>query len=480
MDILLIDPPYRSLKGMPTDSGYNVGLTSLAAYLRKGDIETAVVMGDLLMDLPTSNKWLGMNVKKYAAGQVAYERILSDDTHIVWKRLADSVRKTKPKAVGIPYLTPLKCVVDKVSVLVKEVDPGIKTVVGSFHPTFCPDEVLHNPNIDFAVRGEGELPLSGLVKELKKDSQRWDLVLGISYRQRDGQVRHNPAADLIENLDELPFLARDLVLNCDYRRYRVHCLTTSRGCPYTCSFCADRRLWCGRVRRRGVENVIRELRLLKDTYRIEAIDFVDGTFTFDRRYLYAFCRAVIDQRLSLKWRCTARYDNLDEESLKQMKQAGCSGLYFGLESGSDRVLQSIDKKMNVAEMVRVSEMVHDVGIPSVTSVLLGLPDEGEEDMAETLRLMKKVKTDIFDINSYVPIPGTPLWDAMSAEKRNIDWRKVGFKSFNNYFSAQVSAEDFKNYVNEAYRIAGRVRNRTIARFAARAVRDWVQEKTGKR
>ncbi len=468
MDILLIDPPYRSLKGMPTDSGYNIGLTSLAAYIRNEGIETAVVTGDLLTDLTSTNKWLSMNVKKYAAGQREYETIINDKTHVVWKKLTDLVRQTKPKAVGISYYTPLKHVVEIIASLIREIDRDIKIIVGSFHPTFCPEEVMQNPDIDFVIRGEGEIPLLRLVKEFRKDSPKWETVPGIYYRDRDGQVQNNSGANLINNLDELPFPARELVLNCDYNRYRAHSISTTRGCPYTCSFCSDRRLWGGKVRRRSVNNVIEELRLLKDTYEIDFVDFVDGTFTFDGEYLQTFCNTMINHKLNIEWRCTARYDNLNEDLLQLMKQANCSGLYIGLESGSDRVLKAIDKKITVEKIIKVSGMVHSSGIPSATSIMLGLPDEGKEDMEATLKLMKKIKTDIFDVNSYIPLPGTPSYDAMSEEdKKNIDWRKVGYKSFNNYFSKSILHDDFKRYRSEAYEIANNVRKKTIVRFGAR-------------
>jgi anaerobic magnesium-protoporphyrin IX monomethyl ester cyclase len=468
MDIMLIDPPYRSLKGMPTDIGYNIGLTSLAAYLRNEGIETAVLMGDLLLDLPSTNKYLSMNLKKYAAGQRKYEMIVNDKTHLVWKKLADTVRQTRPMAVGISYLTPLKHTVERTAELVKEINQDIKIIVGSFHPTFCPEEVMQNPDIDFVIRGEGEIPLLRLVKELKKDSLKWETVPRIHYRDKDGQIQNNTGTNLINNLDELPFPARDQVLNCDYNTYRCHSISTARGCPYTCTFCADRRLWGGKVRRRSVANVIEELRLLKDTYKINYVEFVDGTFTFDQKYLRAFCNTMIDYKLNIEWKCTARYDNLNEELLQLMKQANCAGLYLGLESGSDKVLKAIDKKIDVEKILTVSKMIYNSGIPSATSVLMGLPDESKEDTEETLKVMKKVKTDIFDVNTYIPLPGAPLYDSISeVDKKNIDWRKVGFKSFDSHFSKSISPDDFKKCQSEAYKIANNVRNKTIVRFGAK-------------
>jgi anaerobic magnesium-protoporphyrin IX monomethyl ester cyclase len=477
MDILLIDPPYRGLKGMPTDNGYSIGLTSLAAYLRNEGMETAVLTGDLLMELTSANKYLSMNVRKYAAGQREYEMIVNDKTHSVWRKLTDVVHQTKPMAVGISYLTPLKHVVERIASLIKENDRDIKIIAGSFHPTFCPEEVMQNPDIDFVIRGEGEIPLLYLIKELNKVSPKWEAVPGIHYRDRNGQIQNNPGVELISNLDELPFPARDLVLNCDYNLYRLHNISTVRGCPYTCTFCADRSLWGRKVRRRSVDNVIQELKLLKDTYKIACIDIVDGTFTFDQKYVQAFCNTMITHKLNIEWRCTARYDNLNEELLQLMKRANCSGLYLGLESGSNRILKSIDKKTTVEQNTKLSKMIYDSGIPSVTSIMLGLPYEGKEDMEETLKVMKKIKTDIFDVNSYIPLAGTSLYDSMSEEdKKNIDWRKVGYKSFDNHFLKSMSHDDFKRYLSEAYRISNNVRNKTLIRFGVRMVFRFIARK----
>lgn len=464
MDILLIDPPYISLKGVSTDCGYNIGLTSLAAYLRRDDIETAILSGDLIVT-PPSKTWI--DLKEYAAGQRGYEEIVNDKTHPVWKKLTDFIRQTKPLAVGIQYYTPSKCTVERVAGLVREVSPEIKIIAGAFHPTFCPEEVMHNPDIDFVIKGEGEIPLTSLIKELKKTKPRWETVPGIYFRDREGQVKNNAGVGLINNLDELPFPARDLVLNCDYDIYRDHCISSARGCPYTCSFCGDKRLWGGRVRRRSVESVIKELKLLKDTYNFNVVDFVDGTFTFDRKYLVTFCNALIDQGSEINWRCTARYDNLDKEVLQLMKRANCSGLYFGLESGSDQILKEIDKKTTVEQIIKVSDMVADSGIFTATSVIMGLPYETMEEMQETLKLVKRVKTSILDVNSYTPLPGTPLWDSMSEEdKKKIDWQKVSLKSIDNYFSKRVSPDDLKKCLTEAYEIASDIQNQTFARLAA--------------
>lgn len=486
MDILIVDPPYIVLKGLPADRGYNIGPVSLAAYLRKEGIRSAVLTGDLLMDYRITNPVANVihewrtTVKSLAAGQRQIERAVNDRDHIVWKKLTDAIHQIDPKAVGIPYFTPMKSIVERVASLVREINPEIKIIVGSFHPTFCPEEVMKNPDFDFVIRGEGEIPLASLMKELAKDNPKLETVPGIYYRDKLGQVRSNPGVNPISNLDELPFLARDLVINCDYNIYRNHNISTTRGCPYTCSFCADRRFWDGKVRRRSVENVIQEIKLLKKQYRVDSIDFVDGTFTYDRKYLETFCRTLIAERLDINWGCTARYDNIDEDLLKLMKQSNCYGLYFGLESGSERVLKSMDKKLTLENVMKVSEMVRDSGIMCISSVILGLPDETKEDIDKTIDLMKIFKTDFFDVNSYIPLPGSRLGDSLSeGEKVKIDWGKVAYKSYDNYFSNAMSEDDFRKSQLEAYRIADNVRRKSMFRIGIKKISNSITRKLKK-
>jgi anaerobic magnesium-protoporphyrin IX monomethyl ester cyclase len=475
MDVLLIDPPLYSLKGLSTRRAYCIGLTSLAAYLRKEGLDSAVLSADVLAPGSSGNfftslipDWLKKSAQDLASLQKTSEENTNNKDFLVWRRLVAKVRQIMPLAVGIPYISPLKTIADRIAGLVKEVNPDIKVIAGAFHSTFCPEEVIRNPDVDFVVRGEGEIPLLALIREIKKDSPRWENVPGIHYHDGDGRIKSNPSVALIDNLDQLPFPARDLVLGCDYHRFTNHSLITNRGCPYKCTFCCDKNLWGGIVRRRSMPNVIEEIKLLKNTYDINYIDIVDGTFTYDRQYVQSFCRAMIDNEFGIKWGCTARYDNLDKELLALMKKAGCYGMYVGLESGSNRILESVAKKETVERNIEVSKMIYDSGIMQITSVLLGVPDEEKEDIEKTLEVMRSIKTDFLDVNNYIPLPGTPLFDAMSVEeKQAINWQKIGYKSAEGFFSKRMTREELHRYQSEARDIADSLRRTSIVRLAVK-------------
>lgn len=447
MDVLLIDPPWHE-EGVLSSLArcrYTVGLTSLAAYLRDGGVDVGILTANLLNDSEPSAK-----VNTAPADR---SRAFFSDTHDIWRRIADFARQANPKVVGVAYLTTLGFSVEKTVRLVKETDPEIKVVVGSMHPTFLPEKVMENPDIDFVIVGEGEIPLLSLVRQLESSNPRLEDVPGIYYRDSEGQVSKTPRADLISNLDELPFLARDLVLECDFDTYRGHVLSTTRGCPYSCVFCADKGMWGPKVRRRSVENVIAEMKFLETNYKVGALAINDGTFTYDRGYVEAFCYAIISEGLTLKWYCTARYDSVDKELAKLMKSANCYHLEFGLESGSDTVLDAMNKHISVDQIVRVSEEVYDAGLSTSNTVLFGLPYESKEDMERTLNLMKRIKTFGFFVSSYTPLPGSPLWNSMSKEEQDsVDWRTTNFESNNNYYTEKVSRREFREIIMKAREI----------------------------
>lgn len=457
MDILLINPPYTALKGLASEYGYSINLVSLATYLVTNGIDAKVLDANLLIDPPQPEDWT-FDVAEYARGQEKYKKALETDEHKIWLELKSKIKQYHPKAIGITCLTPFKDLADKIAHITKEVNKNIKVVVGGHHPTFCPDEMIENHDIDFVVTGEGELPLLEIMKQLLSGNKSFDSAPGIIYREKN-TIRKTPAADLIADLNTLPVPKRELVIDCDYERYRSHYVSTARGCPYTCSFCSDRTMWRKKVRRRSVKNVITELKYLKDNFNVKCVDFTDGTFTYDMNYLKEFCESLINENINLNWRCTARYNNIKEEILPLLKKSNCAGLYFGLESGSKRILEAIDKRTTVEQIIKVSQMVSDSGLSSITAVMIGLPQETREDIESTLELMQKINTDIFDVNCYVPLPGTELFNKLSKDKRDgLDWKEIGYKSFNNHFTENLSRDELTGYLKQAYQIAAETLN----------------------
>ncbi len=469
MDILLVDPPYKSLKGVVAEFAYPMSLVKLAGYLQHKGLDVGILCCDLLTDLPPTPVW-DFDLAAYAEGQRAYAEALGPGGHEIWDAIRDAIAGHRPSAVGLTCLTPSQDAGWKVAAIAKEVDPSIAVIAGGHHATFCPEQTLGHEAVDWVIRGEGELPLVQLLRQLIAGEVNPASVPGLSFRGNGGLV-HNPPPPLIHDLDALPRPARDLVLDCDYEKYPDHLAGSSRGCPYTCSFCSDKRLWGGRVRRRSPENVVAELKDLVGSYPVKLVDFVDGTFTFDKKWMRRFTETMKAEGVAVKWRCTARYDNMDEELVGWMRDSGCISLYFGLESGSPDVLASVDKRTTVEQIKRASSLVKRSGIASVTSILLGLPEETREDMEQTLSLMEELDTDLFDINCYVPLPGTRYWDDLSpAAREAIDWPLAGYKSFDNNFNANIPQHELQEILLRAYAVAGAAMKRFRERMAGHSTK----------
>jgi radical SAM superfamily enzyme YgiQ (UPF0313 family) len=473
MDILLIDPPYKVLRGHATECAYGLGLAYLAAYLQSSGFSVAIACPDTFMDLPQLSL-LDYDIRKSAEGQKQYRMILQDDNHFIWKSIFAVVRKNRPRAVGIAYFTPFKHAAEKIAGIVKEVDKRIKVIVGGHHPTYCPEETLENKNIDFVVRGEGETPLLSLMKELKRKNPDFSRIKGIGWRKAQGGIVVNPDADLLPDLDSLPYPARDAVLNIDYNTYTVHRLSTARGCPYNCAFCSDKKLWRGKVRRRSVDNVIEEIRRIKERFpNLARLEITDATFTYDRQYVKRLCQRLMEENLGVIWGCMARYDHLDPEIISVMKKGGCRALYVGLESGSQATLSILNKDIDVSSIIEKSQMVTRAGLSLVVAIILGVPGETREDMRKTLEIMRHLKADIFDVNTYVPLPGTQLYEGLTDEQRKgIDWTRTSMKSLDCHFNHAVSPKEFRKAILEAYEIAEKAKKRAAMKLF---LKDWIDK-----
>ncbi len=301
MDVLLIDPPYKSLKGIGTEAGYTMGLVSLAAYLREHGFEAGVLTGDTLLDLQPSSPFT-LDMAAYARGQAQYRQILDDPDHEIWRRITRAVRELTPGLVGLSYLTPLQGAVERTVAAVKAAEPALPVVLGGHHPTFCPEECLGMEGVDYVVRGEGEVPLLALARALLRGEGAPDEAPGVTTLDDQGRARSTAAPPLVPDLDALPEPARDLVLRCDLSRYRTHYATSARGCPYHCTFCSDNQLWGGKVRRRSVTSFVDELARVGEEHRPTYVDIVDGTFTYSRRFMEQFCQQMIERKLALLWR----------------------------------------------------------------------------------------------------------------------------------------------------------------------------------
>jgi radical SAM superfamily enzyme YgiQ (UPF0313 family) len=236
------------------------------------------------------------------------------------------------------------------------------------------------PAVDAVVRGEGEETL----EEMLAQPDRLEEVAGLVYR-KGNEIRQTAPRRRIPNLDLLPMPVYDAV---DMSRYAVATIITSRGCPFGCSFCEVPGLWGSRaVTWRSLDRVLDEIRILYHKWGKRQINICDDTFVANRNRVLDFCGRLDAEAIDVHWECFARVDLMDEALMQRMAESGCTAVFFGIESGSDAVLDSIDKRFSVARARQTVSQAVKIFRHVYTSFIWGLPGETMEDFLDSVMLM---------------------------------------------------------------------------------------------
>lgn len=337
-----------------------------------------------------------------------------NDTKVIKKLV-----KWNPDIVGITATTAQMGRALTFSRLIKEMNPNILTVFGGYHVTAHPLEVLKENSVDFVVRNEGEFTMAELCEKLEKKHPDLAAVDGIGYKVK-GQLKMNKPRKLIENLDEIPHPARHLLPAEWYlqppgkiRGYwleRSCTMMASRGCPYFCSFCGSNAVFGRTPRYRSAENVIEEIKLLQEQYKVEGVWFADDEFTINEKWCKEFCDKLAAERLDFVWSCQARVNHGDRTLLESMKKSGCVQIDYGVESGSQKVLNSL-RKGTTPQMIREKfKLTKDVGIRTGASHVLGAPGETWDDLKMTYQQVQDIKPHFADFYFLTPLPGSEFYD----------------------------------------------------------------------
>lgn len=342
------------------------------------------------------------------------------------------LKDLKADIVGISVTTPNMPDVAHLSGLIKR-SGDITVILGGPHVTGEPlltlDEV---PDADVVVRGEGEFAMLDI-------ADRRDIkdIRGASYRN-GREIISNPERDLIANIDELPMPARHLLDMKFYTRpsrftsrnlaLRTTSIFTARGCPYRCSFCAGPLVFNGKVRFHSPERVIREMEELISGYGIEALYFAEDMFLSSNKraqeLLGLFIKKGINKKV--KWIAQAKASIITEELLDLMKEAGCVGIEYGFESGSQRVLDLMNKRMKIAESLRAASLTRRARLRFQANIITGYPGERVEDFRETIKFIKRLRPNMIGFNIFMPLPGTASYEDLKRSGRPLPkWEDVG-------------------------------------------------------
>lgn len=297
---------------------------------------------------------------------------------------------------------------------VREGRPDLQIVLGGPGPSATPAAILAAcPAVDFIVYGEGEATVVALIEAVREGPSRTDCetalaaIDGLAWRDGSGAIVVNPARQRRGDLDDLPFPAYHHV---DVSAYDIVGVVTARGCPYACTYCDVVSMWKRRSIARSVESVLDEMAWLHATYGLRHLAFVDDLFSVDRRRTLALSEAIERAAWPLTWGCTTRVDRTDDELLARMAAAGCRYVFYGVESGSPKVLARVNKVVPFEHTRRAVSRGVELGMYVHAPLMWGFPFEDLHDFAETLRFghtLEALGAHVF-YTLATPLPATAL------------------------------------------------------------------------
>lgn len=403
--VLLLNPPIRheQIYGIYAEWGCNalpVGMAYIAAVLRENDYEVSILDAEAL----------GYSI---------------DET-------VDAILKEKPDIVGIACKTLWIVSAHKVAARIKELAPEIPVVAGGNHVTAMPERTCREfPSFDTLVIGEGEITFLELIKALNNGSDLGS-VNGICYKNGDG-ICVTPPRQRIQNLDELPMPAWDLLpdLKKYYRPSLLHIdrmpaftLVTTRGCPMRCTFC-DRSVFGRKVTTHSPQHIVNMIQHLHDKYGIKYIVFDDDDLLINRKHLYELLDLLKASKMDIKFTCATRVDRVDEEVAQRLKDGGCQMVLLGVESGSQMLLDSMQKDIKVEDSRKASRILRQAGLRTEAFIVIGYPGETEETLKETVNLIKECDFTDVGVWLFTPLPGSEIYSNIDTEGTFFeDWEKM--------------------------------------------------------
>lgn len=412
--VLLVNPP-RTTKALGLEED-KLGLLYLASMLKTNNIDAAV-----------------------------YDAQIENNS---MDELKDIIKKYGPSMVGITTTTPTRFDAFKTARMVKHIDRNITVAAGGAHVSAVPEDTLKNiKTIDLVVTGESEYSFLEACQAISERGQAKD-VKGVAFRD-NGAVRINQPRGPIQDLEKLPYPARELLpryRNRDQSQY-FHPLElpdgevvrmpnptilTARGCPFNCLFCAATEFWGKRVRQRNSQQVVEEIKYIKENFAVDRFRFCDDTFNISKKRVMDICSLMKSSKLDMEWHCHLRADNVDKEMLELMKEAGCFIISLGVESGSQAVLDTvIGKNIRLEKVTQIIRWCDDLGIKRSCNFIYSLPGETRADVEKTIGFMRRLGGRQ-PFGPTMILPGTRIEKIARSQKvlpENFTWSKITYYKY---------------------------------------------------
>jgi len=443
-DVVLAPPVSRSV----TQSMFMpLGICYLTSYLKSRGLKVVI---------------LDYKDSMYEVGEVAKRKIRERTNYLL-----RDVGRLNPDYFGLSCNSREFNEVVNICKAIKLRYPHIKTVVGGAHASIRPHDLLNSGFVDYAVMGEGEITLYELVMSKGRGLDKID---GLGWKEGNKNIINKPRA-LIDDLSTMPDPDYDaaaidaytqpttmLVRDCFVSGVPIF---TSRGCPFSCIYCASKYILGRKIRYINPVKVVNQIERLVKKHNINGFYIMDDTFTLKKEHVMRFCQEIIDRKLNLVWGAETRVSLIDEDMIKIMKKAGCAQMDFGVESGSDRILKVLKKGTTSEEVIKAFDLCRKYKIRTLAMLLVGSPTETKEDVEETIKVVRRIKPSSVDVNITTPLPSTEL-EHMVFGDRGIPLEalaNLNFKANAIYNLSELTLEELGQY---RQKIVGMTRGR--ARF----------------
>ena len=382
-------------------------------------------------NLPNGLLFIGAMLERHGHEVQVYDGFMDD-------RTTEELAAFKPDLIGFSVIVgPNMEGAIQQSKELRTLLPNAKIAWGNVSPSVLTDQTLAEDYVDYAIIGAGEYTMAELADHMQMGTPKIEDIRGLAFKS-NGRIIKNEPRYLTKNMDELPDPAWHLV---DAAKYRELDLNTSRGCAFHCAFCYNDSFNKGSLGYLSAERLVAQIEHLQQTYGAKHIRFNDDNFTFNRKRLRDFCRVLKEKKIKLTWSCDCRAD-LNEEDAQMMAKSGCTSVTLGFETGSQRMLDFVQKGITVDQMVKTFWLLVKYKIRASLYIMHGFPTETAEDFMATHDLLERLDKPYYLYNRFRPLPGTKLFDYCVDHKLITPPQKLGeWPEYMMQYSTHINLSD---------------------------------------